>query len=69
MDPTEIIGHVPEAAAAIASSSIVADLVKKMLGPAFDEVGEWGRDKIKAYRTRNATSEHLIYIGTRFLKM
>jgi hypothetical protein len=55
MDPTEIVKHIPEAAAAIASSSIVTDLVKKMLGPAADEVGEWGRDKIKAYRTQNAT--------------
>jgi Abortive infection alpha len=58
--PGEIVKHLPQVVAvatgaAVASSDVVKDLVKRMLGPAADEVGLWGKDKINAYRTKNAT--------------
>src|SRR5579862_8149869 len=53
MDPTEITKHIPEAVsvAKVAAASIpFTAIVKRMLGPAADEVAEMWRDRVRLYR-------------------
>jgi hypothetical protein len=53
MDPTEITKHIPEvvSVAKVAAASIpFTGIVKRMLGPAADEVAEMWRDQIRLYR-------------------
>lgn len=53
MDPTEIIKAVPEMAktvAPLAAAIPFTGIVKRMLGPAADELAEMWRDKIRLYR-------------------
>ena len=53
MDPTEITKHIPEVAsvATVAAASIpFTSIVKRMLGPAADEVAEMWRDQVRVYR-------------------
>src|SRR5689334_14326015 len=56
---TELATHAPEVAmavgGAIGSTKIFSETVLKILGPAANEIGQWGADKIKEYRTKNAT--------------
>jgi hypothetical protein len=53
MDPNEIIKHLPDAlsVAKVAAGSIpFTGIVKRMLGPAADEVAEMWRDRVRLYR-------------------
>lgn len=53
MDPSEITKHLPEAisVAKVAAASIpFTGIVKRMLGPAADEVAEMWRDQVRVYR-------------------
>lgn len=53
MDPAEIVKHLPEAVgvAKVAAASIpFTGIVKRMLGPAADEVAEMWRDQVRVYR-------------------
>jgi hypothetical protein len=53
MDPTEITKHIPEvvSVAKVAAASIpFTAIVKRMLGPAADEVAEMWRDQVRLYR-------------------
>jgi hypothetical protein len=53
MDPNDIIKHLPDAVsvAKIAAGSIpFTSIVKRMLGPAADEVAEIWRDQVRVYR-------------------
>jgi len=53
MDPSEIVKHLPEAVsvAKVAAASIpFTSIVKRMLGPAADEVAEMWRDQVRVYR-------------------
>jgi Abortive infection alpha len=49
MDPTEIVKAAPEVGK-IAAALGFTDAVRRMLGPAADEVGEILRDRVKLYR-------------------
>jgi hypothetical protein len=53
MDPTEILKEAPQiikAAGPIAASIPFTGTLKRMLGPAADEVAEMWRDKVRLYR-------------------
>ncbi|MEO8049671.1 MAG: Abi-alpha family protein [Acidobacteriota bacterium] len=53
MDPTEITKHIPEivGVAKVAAASIpFTGIVKRMFGPAADEVAEMWRDEVRIYR-------------------
>jgi hypothetical protein len=53
MDPNEIVKHIPEiarATTAVAASVPFTSIVKRMLGPAADEVAEMWRDQVRLYR-------------------
>ena len=53
MDPTEIAKHIPEvvSVAKVAAASIpFTGIIKRMLGPAADEVAEMWRDRFRLYR-------------------
>jgi hypothetical protein len=53
MDPTELTKHLPEiakATTAVAASIPFTAIVKKMLGPAADELAEMWRDQVRLYR-------------------
>ena len=52
VDPGIALG----AASAIILTPVVQDLLKRVAGPAADEVGDWWRDTIHAYRTRNVAA-------------
>src|SRR6266849_3468903 len=53
MDPTEITKHIPEvvSVAKVAAAAIpFTAIVKRMLGPAADELAEMWRDQVRMYR-------------------
>jgi hypothetical protein len=53
MDPTELTKHLPEiakATTAVAVSVPFTAIVKRMLGPAADELAEMWRDQVRLYR-------------------
>jgi len=53
MDPTEITKHIPEIASAtkvVAAAIPFTAIVKRMLGPAADELAEMWRDQVRLYR-------------------
>src|SRR5271169_5924760 len=53
MDPTEITKHLPEIASAtkvVAAAIPFTAIVKRMLGPAADELAEMWRDQVRLYR-------------------
>jgi hypothetical protein len=53
MDPNDLIKAAPEiakGAGALAASIPFTGIVKRMLGPAADEVAEMWRDQVRVYR-------------------
>src|SRR6266571_4175970 len=53
MDANEIVKHAPEiakAATAVAAAVPFTSIVKRMLGPAADELAEMWRDQVRLYR-------------------
>src|ERR1022692_735097 len=53
MDPTDLTKHLPEvvSVAKVAAASIpFTGIVKRMLGPAADELAEMWRDQVRLYR-------------------